>query len=105
MVDPTARLSVDLDDAHVTIVGDVDASTCPSLASSLDPLPGTSGDIRLDVSGVGFIDSSGLRIIIGVHQRAAELGRKVLIEYPSASFQRILDVSGLTGMLHVIHPR
>lgn len=101
MHDPTARLDISRDGDRVVVAGDVDAHTCPDLASELDPLPGT-GDIRLDVADVGFIDSSGLRVIIGAHQRAEENNRKLLIERPSKSVSRLLEISGLTDHLHIV---
>ncbi len=101
MNDPTARLDVSREGDRIVVAGDVDAHTCPDLASELDPLPG-SGDVRLDVADVGFIDSSGLRVIIAAHQHAEENDRKLLIERPSKSVTRLLEISGLTDHLHIV---
>jgi len=100
MSDPTTRLSIDRDGERLVVIGDIDAHSCPDLAAHLDPLPG-SGDVRLDVSGVDFMDSSGLRILIAAHQRADEAGRKLLIEGPSKSVRRIIEISGLIDHLHI----
>lgn len=101
MNDPTARLDVSREGDRIVVAGDVDAHTCPDLATELDPLPG-SGDVRLDVADVGFIDSSGLRVIIAAHQQAEENDRKLLIERPSKSVTRLLEISGLTDHLHIV---
>lgn len=101
MNDPTARLDVSREGDRIVVAGDVDAHTCPDLASELDPLPG-SGDVRLDVADVGFIDSSGLRVIIAAHQQAEENDRKLLIERPSKSVVRLLEISGLIDHLHIV---
>ena len=101
MSDPTARLSVTTDGDRIVVAGDIDAHTCPDLASELDPLPG-SGDVRLDVADVGFIDSSGLRVIIDAHQLAETGDRKLVIERPSKSVSRILEISGLKDHLHIV---
>lgn len=101
MNDPTTRLDVSRDGDRIVVAGDIDAHTCPDLASELDPLPGT-GDVRLDVAEVGFIDSSGLRVIIGAHQQAEESDRKLLIERPSKSVSRLLEISGLDDHLHIV---
>lgn len=103
MSDSTARLAVSLQGSRVTVVGDIDAHTCPTLASGLEPLPG-DGDVHLDLAGVGFVDSSGLRVIIATHQHAESAGRRLLIEHPSRSVERILEISGLTGHLHIADP-
>ena len=101
MNEPTARLDVSREGDRIVVAGDVDAHTCPDLATELDPLPG-SGDVRLDVADVGFIDSSGLRVIIAAHQQAEESDRKLLIERPSKSVTRLLEISGLTDHLHIV---
>lgn len=101
MSDPTARLSIDHDGERLVVAGDIDAHSCPDLAAHLDPLPVT-GDVHLDVSGVDFMDSSGLRVIIGAHQRATEAGHKLLIERPSKAVLRIIEISGLIDHLHVV---
>lgn len=101
MPESVARLTVAQDDDRLTVVGDLDAHTCPDLEANLDPLPG-SGDIHLDLSGVDFMDSSGLRVIIGTHQRTIEAGRRLIIERPSTSVQRIIEISGLTDHLHIV---
>ncbi len=101
MSDPTARLSVSRDGDRVLVAGDIDAHTCPDLAKELDPLPGT-GDVHLDVGDVGFIDSSGLRVIINAHQAADASNRKLLIERPTKQVSRLLEVSGLAGHLHIV---
>lgn len=99
--DSTARLNLTRDGDRIVVAGDVDAHTCPDLISELDPLPGT-GDVRLDVAGVGFIDSSGLRAIIKAHQLAEASSRKLLIERPSKSVSRIFEISGLSEHLHIV---
>ncbi|MGB3735280.1 MAG: STAS domain-containing protein [Ilumatobacter sp.] len=101
MSDPTARLNVSRDGDRIVVAGDIDAHTCPDLAGELDPLPG-SGDVRIDVADVGFMDSSGLRVIISAHQLAESSGRKLLIERPSKSVSRILEISGLADHLHIV---
>ena len=101
MANPASRLSVDLDGDRLVVVGDIDAHTCPALEAHLAPLPG-DGDVRIDLSGVDFMDSSGLRVIIGAHQQATEADRRILLEQPSPSVHRLIEISGLLDHLHVV---
>lgn len=101
MPDRMTRLEVTRDGDLIVVSGDVDAHTCPDLAAALDPLPG-QGDVRVDVAGVGFIDSSGLRVVIDAHQRANDANRQLIIEQPSRSVVRILEISGLADHLNVV---
>lgn len=101
MPDSSARLSLTHNGDRIIVVGEIDAHTSADFAARLDPLPG-SGNVHLDLSGVGFIDSSGLRVIIGAHQRAEDANRKLLLEQPSRAIERIIEVSGLSDHLHVV---
>lgn len=101
MSDPTARLRINRDGDRLVVDGDIDAHTCPDLAAHLDPLTG-DGDVQVDLAGVDFMDSSGLRVIIGAHQRAAEADRKLIIERPGRAVRRILEISGLIDHLHIV---
>ena len=100
MPESPARLTVTRDHDLLVVVGDIDAHSCPDLAASLDPLPG-AGDVRIDLAAVDFMDSSGLRVIIGAHQRANDADRRLVLERPSAPVLRIIEISGLAEHLHI----
>ena len=94
------RLHIEIIDGGLSVAGEIDAHTCPDLAAALEPLPG-SGNVQIDMAGVQFMDSSGLRVLIGAHHRAAAAKRKLLICRPSKSVFRIIEISGLSDHLHV----
>ncbi len=94
-------LRVDERDDRLVVAGEIDANTAPELASQLDPLPG-EGDIRVDVSGVEFMDSSGLRVLIDAHQRAEHADRRLLVVRPSAAVSRVIEITGLHDHLHIV---
>jgi anti-sigma B factor antagonist len=100
MADTSVRLQIISTESGLTLVGEIDAHTAPELARRLDPLPG-SGDVVLDVGGIEFIDSSGLRVLIEAHQRGESEQRRVLIHRPSAAVRRLLVISGLDAHLAV----
>jgi anti-anti-sigma factor len=45
---------------------------------------------------VSFMDSSGLRVLLDLHQRAGEAGRRLVLRTPSQSVTKLLEVSGLS---------
>ena len=57
------RLHIEIIDGGLSVAGEIDAHTCPDLAAALEPLPG-SGNVQIDMAGVQFMDSSGLRVLI-----------------------------------------
>lgn len=86
------------------VSGEIDASTVDLLAESLDPLPGDTGDISIDMADVIFIDSSGLRVLIQAHQKAEQADRRLVVVNPSSIVSRLFDVSGLNDLFTVCRP-
>lgn len=99
--DPKPRLQIIADGTSVVLVGEIDAHTAPDLAEHLDPLPGNDGDITVDLAGVDFIDSSGLRLIVEAHQRAEGSSRRLVVRKPSDTVVRLFEISGLASHLVV----
>lgn len=87
--------------AVVRAIGEIDVRTAPSLRHALDRavLEG-SGDVVLDLSGVGFVDSSGLGVILGRYRRMPE-GRSLILRAPRAHVRGLLEISGVTRLLTV----
>jgi anti-anti-sigma factor len=50
---------------------------------------------------VTFIDSSGLRSLLGASRRAAERSGKVVLRSPSPSVQRLLEITGTTAQFSI----
>ncbi|WP_420452228.1 STAS domain-containing protein [Ilumatobacter sp.] len=100
MSESPTRLSIVEDDGTVGVTGDVDAYSAPDLAAALEPLPG-DGTVTLDLAGVGFMDSSGIRVLVDAHQRGVDQQRRVVVANPSRSVRRILEISGLLEHLNV----
>jgi len=80
------------------VVGEIDASTAPTLEKAFDDLPNGTGRIVLDLSDVSFIDSSGLRVLIALAGRADEEGRPVVLDRPSPTVARLLEITGLVEL-------
>jgi anti-sigma B factor antagonist len=64
-------------------------------------LVGADGDVDLDCSGLTFIDASGLRLFVAVHQACEGRGAKLAIVNPSRCVMRLLALTGLDNVLTV----
>jgi anti-sigma B factor antagonist len=103
MSDVPVRLAmIELDPSTVALEGEIDAHTAPDLAAHYVELPDGDGDFVIDMAKVDFMDSSGLRVIIELHQRAEQASRRLFLRSPSQPVARLIEVSGLAGHLHVI---
>ena len=60
---------------RLSIVGDLDLATAPALAARLDQLQADAIDVRLDLSNVHFIDSTGIRVLVTTAYHARDDSR------------------------------
>lgn len=98
MTQPEDLLTISSTDAGLSASGEVDAHTAPTLAAAIDA---AGPSVDLDLSGVGFVDSSGLRVLIDAHQRLAEAGGALRLTGVSDAVRRLLEISGVTEYLDV----
>jgi stage II sporulation protein AA (anti-sigma F factor antagonist) len=57
------------------------------------------GDVVMDLSGVDYLSSAGLRILEFVAERQAERGGRLRLRAPSVAARLALDFSGLAGLI------
>ncbi|MGD9695665.1 MAG: STAS domain-containing protein [Thermoleophilia bacterium] len=56
-----------------------------------------SRPVAVDLSGITFLDSTGLRSLLEVQKRCDEAGRPCSLVRPSAAVTRVLDLVALAG--------
>ncbi|MDZ7674288.1 MAG: STAS domain-containing protein [Acidimicrobiales bacterium] len=104
---PDNRLRIALDhsdhsSACFVLEGELDPHTAPMLQGQIDEqLDHGASTIVLDVAGVTFVDSAGLRVFADTHRRLADTGAALTVRSPSTGLQKLLTVSGLSGHLVV----
>lgn len=73
--------SLDADGAvRLSLCGELDVAVVERLETRLRQLKTSRSRIRLDLSGLDFMDSTGLRLILLVKQRSEQDGWNVEIE-------------------------
>ncbi|CAN5260381.1 STAS domain-containing protein [soil metagenome] len=87
----------------VIVVGDLDLATAPSMvASAKAEAPTADGrPLLLELSGVSFLDSTGLGALIEVRNVAFAVGHGVEIAAQSAAVERVLSLAGLSELFAV----
>lgn len=102
MSDPTPeqRLTVDesAGDGQVvlTLTGELDPHTAPTLQAALDrALADAAPSVLLDLTALKFIDSSGLRVLIDAHRTLSESGNELVVRNPSSTAQRLFEITKL----------
>lgn len=89
--------------AHVELAGELDIATAPRLDEEVDRLEQDGHAlIVLDLRGLSFMDSSGLRALLAADARARELGRRVVIVRGDDRVQRVLRITKLDERLEFV---
>jgi anti-sigma B factor antagonist len=69
-------------------------------SAHLTELP-PEGELVVDLRGVDFMDSSGLRALLVERRRRERAGGTILLRNPTPLVQRLLEVTGVNGVLTV----
>lgn len=103
------RIEVDRssrDVAVLSVQGEHDVYTAPSISEQVDSLLGERMPFVIDLTPATFVDSSVLRVLLEARRRAEEEGvgfAVALGEDDSGAVRRVLEVTGLIPVLPV-HP-
>jgi anti-sigma B factor antagonist len=89
--------------AIVSLHGEIDMSCGPALRAALSAAQDGSPDVIVDLSGVTFMDSTGLNALIGAYHHAPEGGSLGVVGARWA-VRRVFDITGLSELL-LLGPR
>ncbi len=90
------RLSEDLGDSEVriTAVGEIDLLTARELDALIARHLSARRDVILDLSGLKFIDSTGLAVVLKSTARAENERLTLTLAATSREVDRVLDIAG-----------
>jgi anti-sigma B factor antagonist len=84
------------DDGALVVSGVVDVATCDDLDRALvQLLDDASGQVVINMAGVEFMDSSGLRVLLTVQRRCVDRGLDFRLVDPSSRVRLLLEITGL----------
>jgi anti-anti-sigma factor len=95
----------DLDGRAVVVVrGELDLATAPDLEQIVTQRLDAGQEVVLDLRELEFMDSSGLRVLVGAHTRATDHGPSFLIVRPRAGSEvaKIMTIAGIDQELRLI---
>ena len=80
----------------VKLAGDLDGSTAPGVQDQILPLANPDVKMILDMSGVSFMSSAGLRMLLVMYRAISSKNGKVILVGLS---EEIRDTMSMTGFL------
>ena len=102
-----ALLELDTDQTDgqtmLTLRGELDISSAPVLEEALSRVEAAAPPVLLiDLRGLDFMDSTGLRTVVSADHRAREQGRRLCIVRGPEPVDRIFSVTRLDERLELV---
>ncbi len=90
---------------RVVATGRLDGTWSDHLAKALDELVRAGHDqLVLDMSGIVFVSSLGLRCLLTAYKRLKAVGGSFIVEQPTEAVREVLEMAGMAGMLLAAAP-
>lgn len=93
-------ISTEKKEASVTLhlSGRLDTATAPELENTITVLPQETKELTLDMAGITYISSAGLRVLLGAQKKMNKLGTMKLTNVCEA----VMGVFEITGFADIL---
>jgi anti-anti-sigma factor len=101
---PLLGLAVDAEHpARISVFGEVDGSNSDHLQHVIDEVSRQqdSGTIEVDLGGVTFLDSAGIRALVSCQTTAHETGSQLVLSNMRPIVRRVLEITGVLEVFGV----
>ncbi len=86
----------------VKLVGEIDYTVTPKLrASIINHIKKTKGPLRMDISGVSYLDSSGLAVFIEARRHLMDEKRTLQLENVTQEVKKIFDLTQVSQLFGI----
>jgi len=92
---------------HIAVAGEVDLANAETVSRQIEAaISNRAACVSLDLSGVGYLDSAGLRVLFSLADRLATLQIELELVAPVGSpARRVIELSGLEAVTSLHPPR
>lgn len=90
------------DEYIIAMSGELDVYTAPELQEVLNPIrQDGSHHVKIDLSDVSYIDSTGLGIFVGTLKDLNKHGKELRVTGVSDRILRLFEITGLRDLMHI----
>lgn len=87
----------------LSVEGEIDLSTVEELEQAVEHAHSENGaHVLIDLSGVTFMDSTGLRSLLTHDRRFRDSGRSLALVVSDGPVSRLLEISGVASSLRIV---
>src|SRR5215212_10018902 len=99
------QISSSEDVAEVVLIGSLDSSWSPYLSDRLDDVIRTGvREVRLDMSGISYLSSNGIALLVRYHKQMRQIGGSLRIVADSEAVGHVLKLTGVTKIFRDAGP-
>ena len=104
---PGVEVLREQDGARVVVAasGEIDMATVGGLRVELEQAAASGAEVWVDLTDVGFIDSTGLSALVVAHRAMSDGPERFAVICPDGPARRALEVCGLGELLRVFDSR
>ena len=95
----TINVERDFEIVALEITGRLDTTTAPNLESVINELSEDTKELIFDMSGVEYISSAGIRVLLGAYKKMTSADKKIRMEKANDMVCEVFEMTGLSGML------
>lgn len=88
-----------IDGIEMIVSGRLDTNTAPDLEMALKSIQPAKQILHLDLSGIEYVSSAGLRVILLAHKIMLPTGGRMVLRQPSEFCRQVLEATGMDGIL------
>jgi len=94
------------DPSHAVVfgVGELDLSGADELRNAVLVLVGAYPTVTIDFTGLTFLDSSGINVLVVAHKTALDRGSRFEIRGATGIVARALEIVGVDQVLNIAPP-
>ena len=95
----TINVERDFELVTLEITGRLDTTTAPNLESVINELSDDTKELIFDMSGVEYISSAGIRVLLGAYKKMNLNNRIMRIEKANDMVREVFEMTGLLELL------
>ena len=94
----TMDIKKNADETTIQIVGRLDTITAPALDKAIQEDLGDTRNLILDMKGLAYISSAGLRVLLGAQKKMQKIGSMKVVNV----CETVMEVFEMTGFADIL---
>lgn len=88
-------------EATIALQGKLSVATSPDLEAAINGLPESTSEFVIDLSGLEYISSAGLRVLVSTEKLATRRGGSMRLLNPNEEVNEVFEMTGLSEVFTI----